>query len=1114
MAHLYDDDSDDMDMGYPGTAFGQQPSSLYMQNPIPSFGAPSSAFGGMGGYGMGGYGAPSQMSGGIGFGQASKFGGIGDSGNPFGMSQPTGAFGSGGALGTDYVDLSNIKPPEIPTHQPNKYATSSKSSLKKPGKNLQGSRGVSFGDVTTFHVDKESQQTGSDKKSKSEDNDDDDEDEDDSDDDEDDIENAALTKKLAENAKKDSAPKEGKIAEMMKKMTNIDESVTDSGSLGLKKSLDSEEYKISSSHDDLAKNRKKGKDLKNQRSPTGLSDSDDNFHFKSQDLDSNKKLSSEYDSAELSRNFNYEESEDTLKNKPKSEKSKKSENDTEYDEDFEASSNLHESSSMSRVKRSSDKHDEIEDIRKRNQAYKANLESFKSGMKTPDEHEEEISKRLDSYRAKDEILEESASNSPKAEFKMLSGGIKDSKLSADEKKMQSILDRNRDLKTRSLEFVNEDLTREKYEAELQAKQFEMDAQVSRIEALNAVETNKLLKEKKTGYVQDINMYRVEIEGLKRQCDIADSNAKSKEEELNQITQEYENKLKLERERNAHSNIRQESREINELKREIRLMKAAHEQETQEKFEEVDYLTKRCEKLESENVALRVGNKAVRDAEAKAKKYEEEVHTLRMRLKEQMKSKEAQPVTGSTYNTWTKEQLVRELMNIDRAIERFTKENEALMHENKKKTAEIQELNAMLYKESQKLQDYKHKIIKETGTVMIVEDDKDLHTQVLNDLGIQHAITQKEYSELKEKLFKAEKQKVDQEQEFKIREIDYKSEIEKIREQRVEAERKLISLDSALKTQISAYDRLKEDFTNATTKLQSEKDEAAQKLDWYMENQDMLDKDVLLLKKKDERIDELKEEINTLKLKDGGRKRIVQLEKQVKDLEEALKKKHPDSIPMMLSAVKPSFEEEEAYRKLRQENEKLKKTLQEKDDEFDKKIRTLRLDIDKMKNKYDKSKAAPIPMDLKDKRIEDLERQVQETKDYYMTRLKKAEEEAKIGPNSKVGKLKEEMKYIKEIETLKKELDTLKKDKSKTDKKAPKSKNDMVLAINSLLAEDYVFAICALYKQTLSIKKSLEKSAKFDLVFKEVEDLIDEFSKASEKFRSNKATILFSKVTDK
>lgn len=995
------------------------------------------------------------LSGGIGYGQASNFGGIGDNSNSIGY--PGGRnFGGAGPINTDYVDLRNVKAPDVQTHQPNKFATSSRSSLKKPGKKIDP-RGVSFGENTIHHVDKESQLTETDKKSKSEDNDDSN-----SDEDEDEIENKALAKNIAATKKKEEKP--GSIAAMFKKMQNIEESITESGSMGLKKSIDSEDYKVSNSHDNLPKKKELGK---KHKSPTGLSDSDDMFHHKSQDLDSNKKLSSEYDSAELSRNFNIEESEDTFKNKPKSDKSKKSEEKhSEYEDDFEASSNLYESSQMSKSKHShsKDKHDEIEEIRKRNMEYKSNLDSFKSTFKTQDEHEDEISKRLDSYRAKDEIQEEPDSDSPRnsSGAKRTSNGLRDSKMSQEEAKLAAYLRRSNDAKAQSLESLNKDLAREKFDYEINAKQFEMDAEVSKMEARNAVETNKLLKERILGYIQDINVYRVEIEGLKRQVDIADANAKSKEDEVNQITHEYESQIKLERERNVNSNVRQEAREITDLKKEIRLLKAAHDQEARDKFEEIDYLTKRCDKLESENVALRVGSKAVRDAENKSKKFEDEVHSLRMRLKEQMKSKEALPTAGSSYNHWSKEQLVKELMSIDNAIERFTKENEALMHENNKQRLEIQELNSMLYKESKKLEDYRHKIVKETGSVMIVENDKDLHAKIMNDLGVEHAITLKEFNEIKENLFKMQKLNADQKQEFMIKEIDYKSEIEKIRAQRVESERKMIGLDSALKTQLSTNEKYKEDYHNALTKLQDEKDEIQQKLDWYMENQEIIGKDDILLKQRDERISALKEEIREIKTKDGGRKRITELEKQVKDLQDALKKKNPDSIPLMLESVKPSIEEQDAYRKLMQENEKLKKTLQDKDDEFDKKIRNLRLEVDKMKTKYDKSKSTPIPEDAKDKRIQDLERQVDETKQYYQDRVKKIQE-SKEGPG-KVDSLKNELKHVKEIEVLKKELDSTNKAKKKleTELRATKgkpSKNttpDLVLAINALLEEDYVF----------------------------------------------------------
>jgi len=349
--------------------------------------------------------------------------------------------------------------------------------------------------------------------------------------------------------------------------------------------------------------------------------------------------------------------------------------------------------------------------------------------------------------------------------------------------------------------------------------------------------------------------------------------------------------------------------------------------------------------------------------------------------------------------------------------------------------------------------------------MIVQDDKDLHAKVLNDLGIDHAITQKEFSDLKEKLYNSEKRLSEKEQDFSVCVIDYKNEIDKIRQQRVEAERKLISLDSALKTQISANEKLKEEFARVTSRLQDEKAEISQKLEWYMENQDLLDKDIDLIHQKDSRIDELKEEIRGMKSKGGDRKKINMLEKQIKDLQEALKKKNPDSISLMLDAVKPSVEDQEQYRALKKENDRLKNTLQEKDDEFDKKIRNLRLEIDKVKARYEKTRTIAIPDDLKDKRIFDLERQLQETKDYYIDRLQKVEDQKPTKSQEKVTNIKGEMKHLKEVESLKKEISNVTKSKKTLEKEIRELKKDfkdrpadLVLAINALMDEDYVFCL--------------------------------------------------------
>ena len=305
---------------------------------------------------------------------------------------------------------------------------------------------------------------------------------------------------------------------------------------------------------------------------------------------------------------------------------------------------------------------------------------------------------------------------------------------------------------------------------------------------------------------------------------------------------------------------------------------------------------------------------------------------------------------------------------------------------------------------------------------------------------------------------------DLDQEFTIKEVNYKQEIERIRTERIEAERKMIGLDSALKSQISAANNAQEGYSNSLEKLQTERDEAIQKLEWYMENQNIIDEDQDKIKVKDDRISELKGELNTLKSKDNGRQRINALEKQVRDLQSALAKKNPDSIPLMLEAVQPSIAEQEEYRKLISQNQKLQKQLQDKDDDFDRKLRNLRLETDKMKANYEKSKSRPVPEDVKDRRIEDLERQVQDTKDYYLDKIKKLQ--ATDGAKVKGGEafdrktqIKEEMHLLNKIETLQKENESLKKASKKQQSTQGGAKPaDISLSIDALINEDYSFCL--------------------------------------------------------
>ena len=90
--------------------------------------------------------------------------------------------------------------------------------------------------------------------------------------------------------------------------------------------------------------------------------------------------------------------------------------------------------------------------------------------------------------------------------------------------------------------------------------------------------------------------------------------------------------------------------------------------------------------------------------------------------------------------WPRERLISELRGLDGIIDRIHKENEKSSLEQKRLQQELKEAQDLLYKEAKKVEDYKHRVLKETGSVLVVEEE--LPTQAMQELGVKHAVSQK------------------------------------------------------------------------------------------------------------------------------------------------------------------------------------------------------------------------------------------------------------------------------------------------------------------------------------------------------------------------------------
>ncbi|XP_055492356.1 LOW QUALITY PROTEIN: centrosomal protein of 162 kDa [Leucoraja erinacea] len=191
-----------------------------------------------------------------------------------------------------------------------------------------------------------------------------------------------------------------------------------------------------------------------------------------------------------------------------------------------------------------------------------------------------------------------------------------------------------------------------------------------------------------------------------------------------------------------------------------------------------------------------------------------------------------------------------------------------------------------------------------------------------------------------------------------------------------------------------------------------------RLQWYAENQEMLDRDTARLKTANGEIEKLKEQIEKLaadsksqksppEKRAKGRaleaKRIQDLERQVKEMEEIIRRRYPNSLPALIYAaasVPDASAETEGnlYSRafLEKRIKKLEADLEGKDEEAKKCLRTMEQQFQKIKIQYEQ-------------RVSELEQ--------FLTH-KIVNEKEKLDADSKMKILEEEILKLKEAHKFK------------------------------------------------------------------------------------------------
>ncbi|XP_071136252.1 centrosomal protein of 162 kDa-like [Mytilus edulis] len=215
-------------------------------------------------------------------------------------------------------------------------------------------------------------------------------------------------------------------------------------------------------------------------------------------------------------------------------------------------------------------------------------------------------------------------------------------------------------------------------------------------------------------------------------------------------------------------------------------------------------------------------------------------------------------------------------------------------------------------------------------------------------------------------------------EAKRQEENAKRELSVLQKTKVELEQhidQIIKEKEQLRKKLEESKGLKsEEAKEIEEKYIKENEKISRKLKWYAENQQILDKDAKILKEKEEEIAKLKVRIEELKSETGKKKeenktrakerandakKIQDLQRQVKEMEQIIRRRHPNSLPALImtaaiaSEEKPgSLERTPTVIVLENQLKKLEAELETKDEESERMLRSVEQKYHTVKLQYE------------------------------------------------------------------------------------------------------------------------------------------------------------------
>uniref|UniRef100_A0A8D0KXT4 Centrosomal protein of 162 kDa n=1 Tax=Strix occidentalis caurina TaxID=311401 RepID=A0A8D0KXT4_STROC len=301
------------------------------------------------------------------------------------------------------------------------------------------------------------------------------------------------------------------------------------------------------------------------------------------------------------------------------------------------------------------------------------------------------------------------------------------------------------------------------------------------------------------------------------------------------------------------------------------------------------------------------------------------------------------------------QIQKEIEDQEVIIQGYQQENEKLYKQMKELQIQNKKNEEQMFKENQCLMSelivLREKIEKTNTQSQIVQDSEPARNQSFTELISELRAAQKEEAKLQEEIRRLKQDK-------QALEVDLGQ---------AKKERDLAKVEIASSSGEKSYEFkvMEESYKQEITHLK-------RRLQWYAENQDLLDKDAARLKDAREEIEKLKLEVEKLRTEAGNQcvqqkkrlqdraadaKRIQDLERQIREMEGILKRRYPNSLPALIYAAAAEKTNDLSAKAntvdfLERRIKKLETELEGKDDEAKKSLRAMEQQFQKIKIQYE------------------------------------------------------------------------------------------------------------------------------------------------------------------